>query len=47
MKLLSLLFATVVIALSLPACATAPKKQESCCGSKSCPPGDPHCKVQK
>jgi hypothetical protein len=34
MKSLSLLLATAVIAFSLPACATAKKKE--CCGGASC-----------
>jgi hypothetical protein len=49
MKLLSLVLATVVIALGFPACATAPKKQESCCsaGGKTCPSASPHGKAKK
>jgi hypothetical protein len=36
MKTLSLLLAAAVIALSFPACATAPKKKDACCSDGSC-----------
>jgi len=38
MKSLSLLLATMVIAFSLPACATA-KKKDQCCGASCDAPG--------
>jgi hypothetical protein len=53
MKLLSLFLAAAVLVISLPACATAPKKKDECCGSASCTPSPscpasgPHQKAKK